>query len=170
MEEQTWKSHAFTLVVFTGTVVLCSIFFILGMLVGHAQAQKPAAAAAAQPAAATDDTPVPKEESPEFTFYDSVKKAEPERVPEPLPEPPVEAQPAPENSINYQIGAVRRANDAERLLEQVKKQGFKAFILAPPPDDPNPYFRVQVGPVTPVQAQQVRRDLEAKGYQPILKR
>jgi hypothetical protein len=41
MEDQTsWKGHTFTLVVFTGIVVLCSIFFILGMLVGRAQAQK----------------------------------------------------------------------------------------------------------------------------------
>ena len=33
MEEQTtWKGHTFTLLVFTGIVVLCSIFFILGML------------------------------------------------------------------------------------------------------------------------------------------
>ena len=38
MEDQTsWKGHTFTLLVFTGIVVLCSIFFILGMLVGRAQ-------------------------------------------------------------------------------------------------------------------------------------
>ena len=45
MEEQTtWKGHTFTLLVFTGIVVLCSIFFILGMLVGRAEGQKVAGA------------------------------------------------------------------------------------------------------------------------------
>ena len=40
MEDQaSWKSHSFTLLVFTGIVVLCSIFFILGMLVGRTQGQ-----------------------------------------------------------------------------------------------------------------------------------
>ena len=39
MEETTtsWKNHSFTLLVFGGIVVLCSIFFVLGMLVGRNQ-------------------------------------------------------------------------------------------------------------------------------------
>ena len=40
MEEQTtWKGHSLTLLVFAGIVALCSIFFILGMLVGRQQGQ-----------------------------------------------------------------------------------------------------------------------------------
>ena len=170
MEEQTWKSHAFTLLVFAGTVVLCSIFFILGMLVGHAQGQKAASAAAAPPPVAEDTKTVPKDEMPELTFYDAVRKTEPERAPDPAPEAPPDVKSKPEESINFQIGAVRKVVDAERLLEQVKKQGFHAFILSPSADDPNPYFRVQVGPVGPAQAQETKKNLEAVGYQPILKR
>jgi len=39
MEDTTtsWKNHSFTLLVFGGIVVLCSIFFVLGMLVGRNQ-------------------------------------------------------------------------------------------------------------------------------------
>ena len=42
MEETTtsWRNHSFTLLVFGGIVVLCSIFFVLGMLVGRNQGQR----------------------------------------------------------------------------------------------------------------------------------
>ena len=50
--EQSWKGHSFTLLVFTGIVVLSSIFFILGMLVGRSQGQKIASTSA--PAAASN--------------------------------------------------------------------------------------------------------------------
>src|SRR6516165_8406150 len=74
MEEQTtWKGHSFTLLVFTGIVVLCSIFFILGMLVGRQQGQKFAFVASAN--TKPDAKAAPKEDKPDnFTFYDSVKK------------------------------------------------------------------------------------------------
>jgi len=79
MEDQTsWKGHTFTLIVFTGIVVLCSIFFILGMLVGRTQGQKLALAASVSAAAKSDAArPVPREDSrPDLTFFDSVKKTE----------------------------------------------------------------------------------------------
>ena len=51
MEEQTtWKAHSFTLLVFGGIVVLCSIFFVLGMLVGRTQSVKIASVAGAEAA------------------------------------------------------------------------------------------------------------------------
>src|SRR5436190_16528517 len=77
MEDQTsWKGHSFTLLVFTGIVVLCSIFFILGMLVGRAQGQKLVANAPAASSAKNDAKSVPKDEKPDLTFYESVKKEE----------------------------------------------------------------------------------------------
>src|SRR6266850_5645449 len=92
MEEQTtWKGHTFTLLVFTGIVVLCSIFFILGMLVGRAEGQKLAASAVTAAAAKNEAKPAPKEDKQEFTFYDSVKKEEP-AVLQPAPAKP---EPAP---------------------------------------------------------------------------
>ena len=60
--EQSWKGHTFTLLVFAGIVVLSSIFFMLGMLVGKAQGQKLASAAPAAAAAKADAKPATKEE------------------------------------------------------------------------------------------------------------
>jgi cell division septation protein DedD len=187
MEDQTtWKGHTFTLLVFTGIVVLCSIFFILGMLVGHAQGQKTAAAAAPEESLTADAKPELKEDKPDFTFYDAVKKEPPavlEHEP-PKPDPPVISPPRvksnvadppvtskPSNVVNYQIGAVRKSADAEKLLSAAKQKGFRAFILAPARTDKNPFYRIQVGPFAdPVEAQDVKERLERAGYQPILKK
>src|SRR2546423_4661135 len=94
-DQTTWKGHTFTLLVFTGIVVLCSIFFILGMLVGRAQAQKLAAAAPAA-AARSEAKLLPKEEKPDFTFYDSVKKDEPAASLKPAP---AKAEPDPQSFV-----------------------------------------------------------------------
>jgi cell division septation protein DedD len=189
MEEQTtWKGHTFTLLVFTGIVVLCSIFFIFGMLVGRAEAQKIAGTGLGA-AGKNEAKAAPKEEKPDFTFYDSVKKedpavsrAEPAKPdPAPLvvdppkkaaPEPPPPPQPASSaNAVNYQIGAVRKSSDAEKLLNDVKKKGFRGVILAPSAGEANPFFRVQVGPFADVlEAQDAKKKLESAGYQPILKK
>jgi cell division protein FtsN len=196
MEDQTttWKGHTFTLLVFTGIVVLSSIFFILGMLVGRAQGQKIASttptADILKADAKSDAKPEPKDDKPNFTFYDSVKKEQPavlepapKKPPEttivaeqsakasPTPPPPPPVTSKPENVLNYQIGAVRKSADAEKLLETVKSKGFKAFILAPPANDPNPFFRVQVGPFSDaIQAEDAKQKLETAGYKPILKK
>src|SRR4026208_2564375 len=121
MEEQaTWKGHTFTLLVFAGIVVLSSIFFVLGMLVGRTQGQKIAANTSAVETLKTDAKPEPKEDKPNFTFYDSVKKEPPavlEPVPAPKadppppeppsktaapPDPPARVTSKPENVVNYQ--------------------------------------------------------------------
>jgi cell division septation protein DedD len=182
MEEQvTWKAHSFTLLVFTGIVVLCSIFFILGMLVGRAQGQKFASNApgvVSKVEAKAESKPAPAEEKQEFTFYDSVKKDPPavlqaapvEQPPakKELPPEPAAVTSKPANVLNYQIGAVKKSTDAEKLLNGVKKKGFRAFILAPTSDD---YYRVQVGPfANTIEAQEAKKKLEEAGYQPILKR
>ena len=191
MEEQTtWKGHTFTLLVFTGIVVVCSIFFILGMLAGRAEGQKLSASVSGGTAAKREAKAAAKDDTPDFTFYDSVKKeeppvlqagpakpdpqplaAEPLKKTRPAPEPPPAPTPAQEKFLNYQIGALRKAADAEKLLNDVKKKGFRAFILAPPASDTNPYFRVQVGPFADqLEAQDVKKKLESAGYQPILKK
>jgi cell division septation protein DedD len=189
MEDQTtWKGHTFTLLVFTGIVVLCSIFFILGMLVGRNQGQKYAAAASAS--AKNEAKASQKDDKPDFTFYDSVKKEEPAELqpapaaavsdppPAPIDQPkapvatPEPAPPAPAGpAINYQIGAIRKSAEAQKLMDDAKKKGFRAFILAPPDGDPNPFFRVQVGPFADsAEAQDAKKQLESAGYQPILKK
>ena len=181
MQDQiTWKAHSFTLLVFTGIVVLCSIFFVLGMLVGRAQGQK-SAAIAAETGAARPAPPSPqvKEERPELTFFESVEKErqptlerlKKESVPPPDPLPKPAESSAPSRVINYQIAALRKASDAEKLLESAKRKGFRGFILAPLPGEGSPLYRVQIGPFSNMtEAEETKKKLESAGYQPILKK
>jgi cell division septation protein DedD len=181
MEDQTtWKGHSFTLLVFVGIVVVCSIFFILGMLVGRQQGQKFATIAAAEAASRQDVLAVPEEEKPDLTFFESVER-ETEAV---ALEPPPSTEPliardvpktlesaAPSSVVNYQIAALRRSADADKLLGEVKKKGFRAFILAPASGEKNPLYRIQVGPFANLsEAEDSRKKLEAAGYEPILKK
>jgi len=180
-DQTTWKGHSFTLLIFTGIVVLCSIFFTLGMLVGRAQGQKIAEIASVEAASKTEATAEPKDSKPQLTFFDDVQKnAKPALEPPPVveatkptpPQPPPPETPKPSApAINYQIGALRQQADAEKLLNGVKARGFKGFILSPAPRDANPWYRVQVGPFADmVEAESARKKLEAAGYQPILKK
>jgi cell division septation protein DedD len=181
MDEQTsWKGHSFTLMVFAGIVVLCSIFFTLGMLVGRTQARKLAAAEAAEAADAAAQLELKpiEEEKPELTFYESV---EDKQLPleEPVvapPEPPPPARPRaavpalPANAVNFQIMALRKLTDAEKLHAELKRKNFRAFIVAPSSKDRSPLFRVQVGPFSEKEADLARRRLESAGYKPIVRR
>jgi cell division septation protein DedD len=202
MEDQaTWKGHTFTLIVFSGIVMLCSIFFILGMLVGRTQGVKAASAPAAG-ASGKNDTKGTKDDKQDFTFYDSVKKedsaalltappkpardldlppAEPRKSPAVVdskaetrssaPAPQISPPAPPANALNYQIGIFSKSANAEKLLEEVKKKGFRAFILAPSEGTANPTFRVQVGPYSNVvEAEAARKKLESLGYKVITKK
>src|SRR5262245_19846373 len=131
VEPTSWKGHSFTLMVFAGIVVLCSIFFILGMLVGRSPAQHPpetASAATSANASAVQAVPEAEDKKPELSFDDSaLEKHQPvSDPPPPKPEPaPVRPQevkapapankeasaratkeaPVPANVVNFQINA-----------------------------------------------------------------
>ena len=71
-EQASWKGQSFTLLVFGGIVFLCSIFFVLGMLVGRGQGERAAEAASLKKAikaaeaevkAAEFDAPSPEPKS-----------------------------------------------------------------------------------------------------------
>src|SRR5262245_48722410 len=145
MEDQnSAKGQTFTLMIFGGIVVLCSIFFILGMLVGRTQGLKLATVAAAEAAAkATPKTPI-VDERPELSFYDDVDKKKPAALeppsrPEPKPAPPresvlapprTETPPAPVNTLMIQVAALKKSADAEKQVNELRKKGFKALIIA----------------------------------------
>jgi len=116
MDEQvSWKGQSFTLLVFGGIVFLCSIFFVLGMLVGRGQGEKAAEAARITAAAKeagsesrmSESKPVPSPYSgittgsptAKETAKDVSKDPEPEKpAPEPekpRPAPKAEAVPPP---------------------------------------------------------------------------
>jgi cell division septation protein DedD len=183
MEDQnSWKGQTFTLMIFGGIVVLCSIFFILGMLVGRTQGLKIATITAAEAATKSDPKEADEEKRPELTFYDSVEKNRP-AVLEPIPAKPEPSSPAPaparkeeplvatSNPVTIQVAALKKSSEAEKQVEELKKKGFRAFILAPVPGDRNPFYRVQVGPLAdPVEVEATRQKLDKAGYKAIVKK
>jgi|SRR5579884_3151188 len=177
MEEQAaWKGHAFTLMIFVGIVVLCSIFFVLGMLVGRTQSIKMAGVTTAE---AASKSPLKEKPSEDVTDRDRRFDNSPPRIkPAPTPAPPVEApvvSPVPDPpaqeapiTLNIQVTALSKQAEAEKLVYDLHKKGFKAFVLTPVPNDPAPLYRVQVGATDSIDAESIKQKLEAAGFKPMV--
>jgi cell division protein FtsN len=113
MDEQvTWKGQSFTLLVFGGIVFLCSIFFVLGMLVGRGQGKSAAESDIARDAAKSVETdPQPKNMKPTNSPYETIavgketnkdvqsnEAKEPEPAPVRTPTPDKPAKPSPKTA------------------------------------------------------------------------
>lgn len=177
MEEPvSWKGQTFTLLVFGGIVVLCSIFFVLGMLVGRDQGQRIAQLAAAEAA----KPPIAAQAEPEpLSFFEQTTKEKPQL--DLLPPPPVaketpkQPEPPPESPTPQkyflQILATKDAKEADRELTKVKSKDFRALILTPPPGGKDPLFRVHVGPYNSVaEADSAKKELLAQGYKDVFRK
>ena len=183
MDEHSWRGHNLTLLIFGGIVVLCSIFFILGMLVGRVQvpAVSDVAAVSSETAAAEEPGDL------DLQFYEAVEGSEPlpfevsgpdtDSNPEalapiqPLPTaPPAASAPEVEIAITLQIAALSSADQAESLRAEIAGQGFPSFVVRPSPDDQSGFHRVHVGPFSDeTEVARVRALLEAEGYEPIVR-
>lgn len=177
MDQGSWRGHNLTLLIFAGVVVLCSIFFMLGMLVGRSQIT-----AVPEVVSLPEDT-VSEESGPEdldLHFYEAVEESLPRPLEDSRPESPPAAAPVPESdnpaepasseAITLQIAALSNADQAEALREEIADKGFPAFVLRPVSGDQVPLHRVQVGPFTdPAEMARVRAALEADGYEPIVR-
>lgn len=179
MEETTsWKAHGFTFFIFGGIVVLCSIFFALGMLVGRGQGRRIAEVALSEEAAAAAGAAGSEEHT--FNFFSETTREslesppEPSRVEPPPPPPPPptrRAEPAaaapappPSASMKYlQILATPNRKQADVMLDKVKSSGFQAMIT-PRRDKDVEWFRVWVGPYSEKEIDLAKSDLEAKGF------
>jgi len=201
MDEQvSWKGQSFTLLVFGGIVFLCSIFFVLGMLVGRGQGEKAAEAAVVAAAAKETDSEARKPESKPVpspysgiatgspAIKDSIKESEPEK-PKPAPKeaaappqaaPPPQAPPAPKavpakekspvpaKMYYLQVTALEKEAAAKKQVEELRKSGFPAVIVAG--DGARALYKVQVGPfATTAEADTAKRKLEGLGFKPIRK-
>ncbi len=176
-DQSSWRGHSFTMLIFGGVVVLCSIFFILGMLVGRAQVEFVAATTPAELSAEETDP-----DEFDLTFYESVEQDEPPPLESVRPAAPAQHLEAPREAIRsgpqdveayitLQIAALSNAEQAAKLIEEIRSKGFgKAFILSPAPGDASGLHRIQVGPFSEAEAGLVQRQLEAQGYEPIIKR
>jgi cell division septation protein DedD len=179
MEEQpTWRGHTFTLFVFAGIVFLCATFFVLGMLVGRSQGQKYASVSAAN----VDKLRTPPQGRLDFTYEDLRKDQPPAPT---LTAPPSEAVPSEQpaetireegssapSPVNIQVEALQQSKAAERMVSDLKKLGFSAFVIPPAAGERNAYYRVQVGPYTDAaDVESAKQKLEAAGYHnPIIKK
>jgi cell division protein FtsN len=182
MEEETpsWKGHSFTLLVFGGIVVLCSIFFVLGMLVGRNQGQRIAESAAAD-MADRKDAAQPLPDVRRLDYHEETTEDNPDLgllLPSPPtapaeprePEPPAQ-DPAPEK-FYLQIVALKDKSEAARELDKVKSKGFRAMVLDPAAGGQDAFYRVLVGPFDTIPERDVaKRDLESQGYKnPLLRK
>jgi DedD protein len=181
------------LVLFFGLVGICALFFALGYSLGRKSEPAITTASAAvlpQTVPGTSKTNSGSATTPPMTFYKSVeqKDANPQLTPATdaktdtaaAPANAAAAQAAPNtpdptttlptaSSYFVQVAAVSKQEDADSLVDALKKKQYPALIAAPVPTDK--LFRVQVGPFSDVKdAEAMRTKLIADGYSPILKK
>jgi hypothetical protein len=181
-EAPSWKGHSFTLLIFGGIVVLCSIFFVLGMLVGRNQGQRIAEMQAAD-AANRKNAPQPLPDGQSLGFFKQTTEDIPNDELQPRPAPPPGAEgsvqasvppPEPEPQALHepvadkpylQIVATKELKEAEQALAKVQSKGFRAVILVPKPGDRDALYRVHVGPYdSNEEAAVAKKELLSQGY------
>jgi len=177
------------LVLFFSLVGVCALFFGLGYSLGR---KSEPTLAAISPSTAKTSTAEPKASSssaaPPMTFYKNVeqKDANPELTPaaetktdnsQPANSTATQAaNNAPDLSTTLpapgyfvQVAAVSKQEDADALVDALKKKQYPAFVASVATADK--LFHVQVGPYSDVkEAEAMRTRLVGDGYSPILKR
>jgi cell division septation protein DedD len=180
------------LVLFFGLVGVCALFFALGYSLGRKSEPAITTASAAnapQTVPGTNKSNSGTAAAP-MTFYKSVeqKDANPELTPAvdtktdttAAPANTASAQPPADNTADptatlptaayfVQVAAVSKQEDADSLVDALKKKQYPAFVAAAVATDK--LFHVQVGPFSEMkEAESMRARLIADGYSPILKK
>jgi len=177
-------------------VGVCALFFGLGYSLGRKAEPSTASAATspATPAASASNkasTPTSSSAAPPMTFYKAVeqKDASPDLTPATQTKPDTAAAPAttappaqtppanpgdptttlPTGGYLVQVAAVIKQEDADSLVDALKKKDYPAFVAAPSPNDK--FLRVQIGPYSDIkEAEAIRARLIVDGYNPIVKK
>ncbi len=180
---------------FFGLVIVCAVFFALGYTLGRKSDVGTASAAGTLPlpGASSAAKPAGSAASAPMTFYKNVeqKDANPQLTPAPdAASPAAQAAGTSSNSANQaqsqpanppdpigtvptagyfvQVAAVTKQEDADSLVDALKKKEYPAFSSNSAVDK---YFRVQVGPFADIKdAESMRSRLINDGYNPILKK
>ncbi len=149
-----------------------------------------ASATTVRPSAAKNDAPQQTPQSGDFSFYKAVgeKNANAALAPPDSKTQPADATAAPPKaatdaasaapasstassttgSYYVQVAAVTRQEDADALVEALKKKEYPAFANNASADK---YYRVQVGPYADFKdAEAMRARLVSDGYNPIVKK
>jgi DedD protein len=176
------------LLLFFGLVALCAVFFGMGFSLGKNSA-KPndtqAALGASGPVRPTAVKASDARPSSDLTFYKAVEQkdanaeltAKTGDAPATPPAKPAaadsDAPPDPaavvSGTSNYfvQVAAVSKQEDADALVDALKKKQYAAFAATPG----DKLFHVQVGPFSDIKdAESARGQLVRDGYNPILKK
>jgi len=187
------------LALFFGLVALCGVFFGLGFSLGRGSVRPLAANDAAQTASGPALRPsamksggAQNQNSADMTYYKTVenKDASPQSTPAAAPakDDPAKSdtpKPADNNATKsdapdpmtatagpgyfVQVAAVSKQDDAQALVEALKKKQYAAFTASPSASDK--LFHVQVGPFSDLkEAEATKAKLVSDGYNPILKR
>ncbi len=184
------------LVLFFGLVALCGLFFGLGFslgrnsgrpsLAGSDPAQASSGAALRTSATKSNGTPQSGEG---LTFYKAVEQKDPNAqmasndgakdgaaTPAPATKDQENQSGAPDpatalaaSSYFVQVAAVSKQDDAQALVDALKKKQYTAFTSNSSATDK--FFHVQVGPFNDLKdAEATRAKLISDGYNPILKK
>jgi DedD protein len=183
------------LVLFFGLVAICALFFALGYSLGRKSEPALAMANAATPPETTTGTTKPagnlSPASP-MTFYKAVeqKQASPDLTspatdtksdtpsgtaasdqnpPASPSTTPPDTTTLPLSAYFVQVAAVSKQEDADALVDALKKKQYPAFVASTSTTDK--LFHVQVGPFSDIKdAEAMRTRLVGDGYNPILKK
>jgi DedD protein len=183
---------------FFGLVMICAVFFALGYTLGRKSDPGAAAAgtAGSVPTASNGSKPAGSssaQPTPPMTFYKAVEQKDanaqltpasptstgpaagpapassPGASPSQTLNPPDPTAALPTAGYFVQVAAVSKQDDAEALVDALKKKQYPAFAANNPAIDK--LFRVQVGPFTEIKdAEAMRSRLINDGYNPILKK
>lgn len=180
------------LVLFFGLVGICALFFALGYSLGRKAEPATTAASAATPQVSSNTSKASGAASnPQMTFYKSVegKDANPQLTPPadtktdtsgaavanggsaaaPASSGVDPATAMPTSGYFVQVAAVSKQEDADALVDALKKKEYPAFVASAAANDK--LFHVQLGPFSDVKdAEATRTKLVADGYSPILKK
>lgn len=160
--------------IFFALVVVCSVFFTMGYLLGRSTSDgsrtqiigtvTSGGSAAGKPSAAnkTPDTPPPAAApSPQ-----SVTTTSPSATSAPATGQ-TEIKANPNGAYTVQVAAVSKQEDAEILVAALRKKQYPVFMAGAPGDA---LFHVQVGPFSdPKDAETMRSRLASDGYNAIVK-
>jgi|SRR5215813_1711781 len=180
------------LLLFFGLVALCAVFFGMGYSLGRSSGRPGIAEAAAPPPGtpvtrANAHRPNESGKQSDLTFYKAVEQKDADSTLTPAaqtntapaengdasankaPSAPDPAAIASGSSYFVQVAAVSKQEDAEALVEALKKKQYPAFTANGSGTDK--LYHVQVGPYGDIKdAESMRGKLIGDGYNPILKK
>jgi DedD protein len=172
-------------------VGICSLFFALGYSLGRKSdgiTTASAASAASTSTAATKPAGGDSAQQPPLSSYKSVERkdanqeqtaaaaksdsstsASADSASQPTANSTEAATPSAAGGYFVQVAAVSKQDDAEALVDALKKKQYPAFVATGSGTDK--LFRVQLGPFADVKdAEAQRAHLISDGYNPILKK